>query len=119
MKRIIFGIVFLVLGSVFCYSQNIKGQWEKDFNGAKLILIFYEDTMEAGVITPDGSRNFLGYKLEYFVSNDLLIIFDYGTGVYAEPLRFECYINGNSLALIALNTHAKISYMDGKYTRRR
>jgi hypothetical protein len=116
-KNLFLMVFFIFFCKVFCYSQNIRGQWEKNLNGLKIVLIFYEDQMEVGAIYPNGERYFPGIGIEYFASNNQLIIFDYGTGIYAEPPKYEYYISGNTLALIALNISARVSLMEGKYTR--
>jgi hypothetical protein len=116
-KNIILMILIFVFCSVFCYSQNIRGQWEQNINGGKIILIFYEDKIEFGAIYPNGESYFPDIGIEYFASKNQLIIFDYGTGIYSDPPKFEYYINGNTLALIALNASAKVAFIEGKYTR--
>ena len=112
-----FLVFLLLLIPVFCFSQSVRGQWERNIEGTRIILIFTESTLEVGVISSNGERNFPGVKIEYFASNNTLVIFDYGTGIYAEPLRYEYYISGNTLTLIALNITARISGMEGRYTR--
>ena len=119
MKKVMFAMFFLVLGSVFCYSQNITGQWEREINKGKFILNFTKDYFELKVIFSDGSSK-TSPKIEYFISNGVLIIFDIGgTGIYAAPNKYEYYINGNVLALVPLNAGARFSSLEGKYTRRK
>ena len=119
MKRVMFVVFLLVLGSVFCYSQNIIGRWEQTNENGRMILIFEAEYFGMEIILNNGQRQSTGLIVPYFVSNNILrFLGDSGTGIYAEPARFEVHRNGNTLVLIALNANAIIAQIEGRYTRR-
>ena len=116
-KKSIFVLLFIFF-SIFCYSQNINGQWERDINGNKVILIFNDGLFEFGTVSTNGTRNFPGFKAEYMASNNILTFLNSGgTGIYAESMKFQYQINGNILLLQALNANARVAMIEGRYTR--
>jgi len=118
MKRVTFCVLLLVLGSVFCYSQNVVGRWEQRFETGRIILNFNNESLGVEVILNNGQSTYVGL-IPYFISNNILMFLNDtgGTGIYAERTKFEVHRNGNTLVLIALNPNAMVARIEGRYTR--
>jgi len=120
MKKVFIFVWVFIVCSVFCFAQNIIGRWEKNFeNGSKIVLIFNEDFFIAEGYYPDSQKTQFP-RVEYFAQNNILRLFDSGgTGIYSEPMRFEYYVDRNTLVLIALNPGARVSRLEGRYSKMR